>query len=209
MHANQRLADALRSNNLRGVRDALRKGADPNTRIQPEERTPLCWATTAANTEMVQALLQAGAKPATEKSDVTSLHAAASAGNLPILALLLNAGSKRFLNKLDSQGYTPLMRAVESNHLEAARKLIEAGADVNAREDHTFGNTAMRIATGESSLDMVKLLMNAGADPMIPGRLMLTPLDRARERYTPEGRLITHFMLKMLEPPNAPKRRTR
>ncbi|MGE5610284.1 MAG: ankyrin repeat domain-containing protein [Bacillota bacterium] len=209
MDANQRLADALRSNNLRGVRDALRKGADPNTRIDPQGHSSLYWAATAANIEMVQALLDAGAKPSAEKSEASSLHAAAAAGNPQILDLLLKAGGKRFLNKLDSFGYTPLMRAVESNNLDAARQLIEAGADVNAREDHTFGNTALRIATGDGSLDMVKLLINAGADPLIPGRLMLTPLDRARERHTPEGRLITAFITKTLEAPkpSRPKRR--
>lgn len=199
MDANQRLADALRNNSLRGVRDALRKGANPNTCMDSEEISPLYKAVAGGNLEMVEVLLEAGAKPTVEKSGTTSLHAAAEAGDVRILELLLRVGGKRGLNRFDGLGFTPLMRAVEGNHLEAARRLIEAGADVNAREDELFGNTALRIATGEGSLEMVKLLMNAGADPKVPGRLMLTPLDRARERRTPEGRLITAFIMKALE----------
>jgi ankyrin repeat protein len=101
------------------------------------------------------------------------------------------------------------MLAVGQGDLEMARKLLDAGADPNARQEQPFGNTALRIATAEGTLEMVKLLMSAGADPLLPGRMTLTPLDRARERNTPEGRMITFFIERTLAAAKAAKSRPR
>jgi len=199
MEPNTRLDEAICGKDLRMLKDALRRGADANLRIGAEGRSSLYWAVVSGEVGLVQALVQAGAKAGLEKGDSTSLHAAAEAGNLEMVRLVLKAGGKRLANRFDWLQRTPLMCAVERGSVEVVRELLDAGADVNAKEDARLSNTALRIATGEGTLEMVKVLVLAGADPMIPGRLMLTALDRARERRTPEGRLITAHLTRMLE----------
>src|SRR5688572_17689055 len=119
----------------------------------------------------------------------TVLHLACARGNLEIVSILIDKTTRKMLNKLDAAGYTPLMDAVEGNHMEVVRMLLALGAEVNARSAD-LGQTALRIAAGQGTLEMVRVLVEAGANPLIPGPLNLTPLDRARERRSPEGRLI-------------------
>src|SRR5437016_7352115 len=63
----------------------------------------------------------------------------------------------------------------------------------------SLGDTAMRVAAAEGTPEMARLLLEGGADPLSPGRLMLTPLDRARERRTPEGRMIAAMIVRRSE----------
>ena len=57
---------------------------------------------------------------------------AARTGNVPTLKLLLAYGADSNA-KESTQGQTALMWTATENHAAAARTLIEAGADVNAR----------------------------------------------------------------------------
>lgn len=76
-------------------------------------------------------------------------------------------------------GKTALMYAAQLGHTEAARVLIAAGADVNARTDSRHGGglplaacgqlerdqrSALMYAAENSSEDLVRLLLEAGAD---------------------------------------------
>jgi ankyrin repeat protein len=60
------------------------------------------------------------------------LLAAAEFGNAPAVALLLALGAK--VDGLDHEGLSPLHRAVQSGSLEAANRLIAAGAEIDRRE---------------------------------------------------------------------------
>ena len=73
-------------------------------------------------------------------------------------------------------GLTPLMHAARQGNLEAARALIEVGADVNkvGGGDNT---SPLLIATINGQFDVAKLLLDHGADPNIPSDLNgVTPL---------------------------------
>ena len=59
-------------------------------------------------------------------------------------------------------GYTALMFAASQNVVDAARVLIEAGGNVNAKTDH--GTTALMEAAVCNATDVAKLLIRAGAD---------------------------------------------
>ena len=89
--ANARLGEGLKEGNLRRVRTALDKGADPNAPVPPQDRSPLYWAAASGDMRLVELLLQAGAKPVDEKAGTTSLHAAAAIGEVPMLQALLRA----------------------------------------------------------------------------------------------------------------------
>jgi hypothetical protein len=79
------------------------------------------------------------------------------------------------VNRRNSFGKTPLMAAAQANQVEAARFLLtrKTGARVNADtwEDNALGplahdaRTALMYAASRGSLSLIKLLIEAGADP--------------------------------------------
>jgi hypothetical protein len=82
-----------------------------------------------------------------EPSPSSAVLAAARTGDTPGLQRALAALSPAALNGVASPGgVTPLMWAADGGHVEAARVLLDAGADAAARDDG--GDTALDYATG-------------------------------------------------------------
>ena len=77
-----------------------------------------------------------------------------------------------------------LIAAIHDNDVEEAGRLIEAGADVNARD--LDGDTALRNAVGNRSLKAVRLLLDHGADPNLASEDGWTPLALAAGQRFPE-----------------------
>jgi len=150
----------------------------------------LAEAARAGETRKVKALLEKGAKPTSPvgADGATPVHLAVK--HPEVLSILLENGGKRAAAKPDAAGRTPLMAAVDAANAQSIKLLLDAGADVNAR-DREFGNTAIRAAAFHGSPEIVKMLLAAGADPTLRGRMLLSAIDRARERKTPEGRMIS------------------
>jgi uncharacterized protein len=73
------------------------------------------------------------------------------------------------------QAWTPMMRALEAGHPELAKRLIEAGADVNAKAE--TGTTALMVAAGEGHEELVSLLLESGADAQARDMHGKTALD--------------------------------
>src|SRR5262249_37127267 len=92
------------------------------------------------------------------------LHGVADRGELERVCLLLKEGVR--VDQRDLDGFTPLMRAVEDNYVEAARLLLEHGANVNARA--TEGEfTVLMIACKRGfghNFPAISLLLDHGAD---------------------------------------------
>jgi ankyrin repeat protein len=154
----------------------------------------------AKDPKRVRAAIAAGADLAADAKK-SPLHAAAEIGDVEVIEALPTAAVRKLIDSLDSMDRTPLMCAAQKDRLEAAQALIELGADVNAKS--STGDTALRVTAAEGTPEMARLLLAAGADPLLPGRLLLTPLDRARERRTPEGRMITALFIRAGEAKNA------
>src|SRR6185295_7159980 len=76
-------------------------------------------------------------------------------GNAPIVDALLKAGADP--NYKTPDGETPIMAAGRSGKVDAAKFLLDAGADVNAKETWG-GQTALMWASAMSQADMVKFL---------------------------------------------------
>jgi ankyrin repeat protein len=91
------------------------------------------------------------------------LHFAAFFGQAEAVALLVARGAE-----LDAHGTgwmtgTPLHSAASGRHLEAARRLLDAGADPNLRQSQGF--TALHAAAEHGDAALVRLLLAHGADP--------------------------------------------
>src|SRR5438094_10189471 len=95
------------------------------------------------------------------------LHEAAQDGDLARVDELLK--QKYPVNRFDFLGKTPLHYAVQGGHLHVVDRLIEAGANVNAHDERWAGNTPLSDNVRDCTYEMTKRLIDAGADPTIPG----------------------------------------
>jgi ankyrin repeat protein len=135
-----------------------------------------------------------------DQSDREPLHIAAQDGDVAKVQELLAAGFA--VNAFDEDlALTPLHYATMGGHLEVMKALIEAGADVNAHDERRIGNTPLSEVAGNCSYEVAKLLVDAGADPSIPGWMQLTALDRAAERKKPEGVRVYELLRAAAERP--------
>lgn len=89
---------------------------------------------------------------------VQMLFKSATSGDTAELGeLLSNAGIARHVSCQDEEEWTPLHHAVDGNHLEAARLLLEHKADVNAVTSN--GDSALLLAIRWSFSELALLLL--------------------------------------------------
>lgn len=99
----------------------------------------------------------------------TLLHVACSSGKLEVVECLLdfckgnnNQELKSIVNLQDDRGFTPLMNATISECIPLMARLIELGADVNARNKE--GASAIHFAAGDGSVPRLTVLLEKGAE---------------------------------------------
>ena len=113
----------------------------------------------AINIPTILALLDRGASIYANKTSnlYTPLHVQAGTprNNFDVIELLITRGAA-VLNALDEYGRTALGIAVEYNHSNAARALIEGGADVSLT--NVPGKTLLQLAVENKKLDAIKAL---------------------------------------------------
>ena len=120
------------------------------------------WAARYGDAAVVDRLIRAGAKVAAENVfGVTPMSEAALIGSEPVIRELLSAGVNP--DSPNPEGETALMLVVRTGQLDAAELLIDAGADVNAKE-RWAGQTALMWAGAQLQPAMVKLLLANGAE---------------------------------------------
>lgn len=104
------------------------------------------------------------------RSGATPIFIASQNGHDVVVAWLLSRHAD--MNKPRTDGATPVRAASFNNHYNALTLLIAAGADVNYRGRTKFngpndGESALITAVGLGFLDIVELLLLAGADDSI------------------------------------------
>jgi|SRR5215471_5098375 len=101
---------------------------------------------------------------------------AAKKGSVESVKALL-AGHPGLLDARDKDGSTPLHCAVWKGHPEMVEALINAGADVNARnENDHWGTTPLHAAAHANQAGIAQLLIDRGADLNAKDREGRTPL---------------------------------
>jgi hypothetical protein len=122
------------------------------------------------------ALDQMAATTAADRGDdkAAGFHQAALRGNLQAVRRYIEAGAN--LNAREpGGGSTPLLIAAMFGHPEVARALIDAGADVNQKNND--GTTPLLAAALFAHPQIVRALLDAGADKSIRNASGATPLD--------------------------------
>lgn len=181
---NEALVSAAAQGNLARVTDLLKRGADLNAR-DDQGRTPVMAATHGNHVAVVDALLKAGADVnlRDNRLDNPFLYAGA-AGLLDILKLAHAAGADPTIT--NRFGGTALIPAAERGHVEVARYLLtETAVDIN--HINNLGWTALLEAIiladgGPRHQEIVRLLIDHGADVNIVDKEGVTPLRHARSR---------------------------
>jgi hypothetical protein len=92
----------------------------------------------------------------------TALHYAALSGDVAMIDELFGAGA--LVDARDHDGGTPLHEAAAWGRTEAARALLDRGADVNVAEGPNAA-TALHWAARGDHRPLAELLLGAGADP--------------------------------------------
>jgi len=152
---------------------------------------PIHRAAESAHLEALKALIAGAPETVNHASDrrSTPLVAAIDSGSLDAVKAMIEAGADvnaevQWRPGVDSSNrYTPLMAAVETGNPEMVRLLIAGGAAVDTGQWRRHsGNTAIHIAAKRGHLEIVKALLEGGANPDIPGEYSRTPLAVAVEQ---------------------------
>ena len=89
-----------------------------------------------------------------------ALREAARLGDLARIEALLAAGAP--VDAPARYGQTPLFYAAEKGHLAVAKRLVEAGANVNA-QDEFFGASALEMSLQGGHAELARYLLAHGA----------------------------------------------
>ena len=155
------LSSTLRNGNSAAARALLAERADAND-ADADGTTALHWAVHHGDAELVEMLLDAGAKvDARNRYGVPPLHLAAENGDSVLTTLLLDRGADA--NTALPEGETALMTAARTGDTATLDALIAHGARVNDAEKWK-GQTALMWAAHENNAPAIKTLLAAGAD---------------------------------------------
>jgi ankyrin repeat protein len=183
--ADQALLTAASRDNAAGVRAALDRGADIDARDN-HGQTALLFAVQRGDVALALELIERGADiNAQALNHDTPWLLAGALGRTEILAAMLATGKVEY-SKRNRYGGNALIPACERGHVETVRLLLER-SEIDVNHINNLGWTGLLEAVilsdgGPRHIEIVRLLLAAGADPNIADKDGVTPLQHARDR---------------------------
>ena len=201
-----RMIEAVKAGDADGLRAILQGDAEAATAREEGGDSPLLTALYHGRRDLAELMLAHGRQPdafeAAAVGDVgrlraaldaepgvvtrfahdgwTLLHLACFFGHLDTVRLLLERGADAGALSINGMRNTPLHAALAGPlPAEGVRLLVDAGADVNARQHG--GYTALHSAAQNGRMEVIDLLLERGADPDAAAEDGRRPLDFARD----------------------------
>ena len=149
----------------------VRAGADPNTPYvdgEGEKHNLLFDAIMVENEEFSVLLIEKGADIYhSDEKKVSTLLQASHRGLADVVKALLgeyaaNGSKKDYVDVASEDGITPLTAASSEGHTECVKLLIDAKADVNAKDKDS--TTSLMAAAARGHFDVVEIIVAAGAE---------------------------------------------
>lgn len=169
------LMQAVIEGDLAQVKQLIDSGENVNFQDEWGE-TPLFGAVNCAHPNIAQVLIQAGAKVNLKnKEHMTPLMYAVEGGHSDIVRILLE--SKANVNAQDDRGYSILVMGIKGvlrNGTEIVQMLLQAKPDIHLGKK--MGITAVSVAIRFGLTDIVRVLIEKGADIHYPG-VLFTAID--------------------------------
>lgn len=167
------------------VRQMLEEGADVAAR-DASGRTALVAAAYGNYLGAAEALIEAGADVNAKDQTVQSAYliSTSEVGDDPrLLELTLRNGADT--GSLDSYNGTGLIRAADRGHVRIVEELLKTETDVDHVNNLAWTALLEAIILGEGDArhtEVVRLLVEGGADPNLPDGDGVTPLQHAEQR---------------------------
>lgn len=145
-------------------------------------------------TEPARLLIESGSDINHRTADqLTPLHRASK--SLPEIAyLLIDKGAA--INTVNAEGWTPLDFALYYEHPDVALRLIQKGADISRPYPGIPDVSLLHFAAFKNYAEVVKAMLERGADPQAKDKSGKTPLDIARLKNNME---VVHILLAHIE----------
>ncbi|XP_065564438.1 serine/threonine-protein phosphatase 6 regulatory ankyrin repeat subunit B-like [Artemia franciscana] len=159
------LRDALLNRNIEIAKLLLNYGCKVNSENTMPSDTPLHLAAASSDTELVEMILDKGARiNAVNMLEEIPLHLAASEGCPETVDYLLKHGAD--VNAIDNVGASPLHLAAFRGCSETIHCLLEYGAYVNCVYTSGLfeGYTPLHCAVEKGSTEAVQLLLDSGVN---------------------------------------------
>ncbi|HIX19567.1 MAG TPA: ankyrin repeat domain-containing protein [Candidatus Akkermansia intestinigallinarum] len=174
----QRIGSVMAHGDVSDLEHLLNAGLDVNA--TDESGTSLLLAATLLNRDdMVRCLLEHGADIHQEKDPcVTPLIAAAITGNVNVMDVLL-ADPRSDINESAGNGFTPLIIASGTGAISSVQVLSALGADPDKCDADGTSPLQAAFESDAYTPEIVRCLLEHGADPNLANKRGLTPLHKA------------------------------
>ncbi|KAG8439810.1 hypothetical protein GDO86_005829 [Hymenochirus boettgeri] len=172
---------ALTTGNVKTVEHLLDSGASVECCFK-FGWTPLMFAASVANLDMVCLLLDRGANARFEKDKFTVLMAACTAHSIEekivkCVELLLSRNADP--NMACRKQITPIMLSAREGHSQVVALLVAHGAEINAQDEN--GYTALSWAAKNGHKNTVLKMLELGADKTLSNKNGETPAEIAKK----------------------------
>ncbi len=168
-----------RTKNKLTIRRLLNAGADPEIAAPEIDNnaalTPLEVAEGTGDQEVIDLI-----QNAINDKQNTALIEAAKNNDCPTIQKCLNNGAN--INIATSNGFTALMIAIDREHTDAVQCLVgNPNIAIDQRNNEEDNDTALMLALLGKNKLIIKLLLDAGADPELADSKRRTPLKVAQQ----------------------------
>jgi ankyrin repeat protein len=166
----QQLFDAIKAGKADEVRSLVQQNPSLKQARDASGASAILVAAYNMKPDVVNALLELGAP--------VDIFEASVLGKVDRIQEILKSNPKR-VTEYAPDGFTPVALAAFFGQPAAVKALIAAGADVNAAAKNALKVAALHAAVAGGKLDIVKVVLEAGADPNAQQQAGFRPIHEA------------------------------